>query len=184
MNTDRTTPIGGSIDNYLKGETQVEDHVIHLLFAANRWEAAAGIRESIVRGITVVVDRYSYSGAVYSAAKHNPSLSLEWAWQQEIGLPQPDMCIFLDIDTEAAEQRGGFGTERYETQKMQNNVKELFQQLRALPCGDVIWQVNAGRSLEEVEQDVLTTVMARCLDSESLRLPLRSLRGMATSGKA
>lgn len=27
------------IDSYLKGESEIEDHVIHLLFSANRWEA-------------------------------------------------------------------------------------------------------------------------------------------------
>jgi dTMP kinase len=40
MFPDRTTPIGKMIDNYLKGEAEQEDHVIHLLFSANRWEAA------------------------------------------------------------------------------------------------------------------------------------------------
>lgn len=36
---DRTTPIGQMINGYLNGETEQEDHVIHLLFSANRWEA-------------------------------------------------------------------------------------------------------------------------------------------------
>jgi dTMP kinase len=27
------------IDSYLKSQTEMEDHVIHLLFSANRWEA-------------------------------------------------------------------------------------------------------------------------------------------------
>lgn len=37
---DRTTPIGQMINSYLTGGTDTEDHVIHLLFSANRWEAA------------------------------------------------------------------------------------------------------------------------------------------------
>jgi len=37
---DRTTVIGKMIDAYLKGEASQEDHVIHLLFSANRWELA------------------------------------------------------------------------------------------------------------------------------------------------
>lgn len=37
---DRTTPIGAMIDSYLKGQSEQDDHVIHLLFSANRWEAA------------------------------------------------------------------------------------------------------------------------------------------------
>lgn len=36
---DRTTPIGQMIDAYLKSSVDMEDHVIHLLFSANRWEA-------------------------------------------------------------------------------------------------------------------------------------------------
>ncbi|KAK4090580.1 hypothetical protein Purlil1_5252 [Purpureocillium lilacinum] len=37
---DRSTPIGQMIDAYLKSDVAMEDHVIHLLFSANRWEAA------------------------------------------------------------------------------------------------------------------------------------------------
>jgi dTMP kinase len=37
---DRTTTIGQMIDGYLKSNVEMEDHVIHLLFSANRWEAA------------------------------------------------------------------------------------------------------------------------------------------------
>ena len=36
---DRTTSIGKSINSYLQGTTELEDHAIHLLFSANRWEA-------------------------------------------------------------------------------------------------------------------------------------------------
>lgn len=37
--TDRSTPIGQMIDAYLKSDVEMDDHVIHLLFSANRWEA-------------------------------------------------------------------------------------------------------------------------------------------------
>lgn len=35
---DRTTPIGQMIDAYLQQNKDLEDHTVHLLFAANRWE--------------------------------------------------------------------------------------------------------------------------------------------------
>lgn len=36
---DRSTPVTGSqINNYLKNNLNMDDHVIHLLFSANRWE--------------------------------------------------------------------------------------------------------------------------------------------------
>jgi thymidylate kinase len=37
---DRTTSIGKMIDAYLRSESDLDDHAIHLLFAANRWELA------------------------------------------------------------------------------------------------------------------------------------------------
>ena len=39
VTADRSTPIGQMIDSYLKSDVTMEDHVIHLLFSANRWEA-------------------------------------------------------------------------------------------------------------------------------------------------
>jgi len=158
VQSDRTTPIGKSIDAYLKGESQQEDHVIHLLFSANRWEAATSIRTAIEEGTTVVIDRYYYSGIVYSAAKGNPTLSLKWARQPEIGLPLPDLCLFLDIAPEAAATRGGFGSEKYETSAMQKKVRELFYNMMKLPDGQHMKVVDAGRSVAEVEKDVMENV--------------------------
>ena len=40
LTADRTTPLGKQIDSYLKQEQQLDDHAIHLLFSANRWEHA------------------------------------------------------------------------------------------------------------------------------------------------
>ena len=35
---DRSTPIGQLIDSYLRSQSEMDDHTIHLLFSANRWE--------------------------------------------------------------------------------------------------------------------------------------------------
>ncbi|KAK4981846.1 Thymidylate kinase [Elasticomyces elasticus] len=157
---DRTTPIGQMIDNYLRGQSQQEDHVIHLLFSANRWEAAESIRTAIKSGTTVIIDRYYYSGIVYSAAKNNPTLSLDWARHPEIGLPRPDACIFLDLAAAEAARRGGYGEERYEKREMQDRVRELFARLQKLgsPDKDGFFQVEAGAPVDEVEAAILGIV--------------------------
>ncbi|KAK5631120.1 hypothetical protein RRF57_006835 [Xylaria bambusicola] len=123
---DRTTPIGQMIDSYLKGDAEIEDHVIHLLFSANRWEAAQKIRTELEAGHTVICDRFYHSGIVYSAAKQLPSLSLSWAKAPELGLPRPDMVLFLDLEESVARSRGGWGGEVYEKGEMQRRVRELF----------------------------------------------------------
>jgi len=57
-----------------------------------------------------VVDRYSYSGAAYSASK---GLDVDWCIAPERGLPAPDLVVFLSLSPGEAAARGGFGEERY-----------------------------------------------------------------------
>ncbi|KAI0534923.1 thymidylate kinase-domain-containing protein [Xylaria digitata] len=140
---DRTTPIGQMIDSYLKGEAEIEDHVIHLLFSANRWEAAKKIRTELEAGHTIICDRFYHSGIVYSAAKQLPSLSLSWAKAPEIGLPRPDMVLFLDLEESVARSRGGWGGEVYEMGEMQRRVRELFW---GLSMGDLGTAVSASKA--------------------------------------
>lgn len=72
---DRTTTIGGIIDKYLKQEAHVCDEAIHLLFTANRWEKKSEMEKLLKKGVTLVVDRYSYSGIVYSSIKKSEFFS-------------------------------------------------------------------------------------------------------------
>jgi dTMP kinase len=152
----RSTPIGQMLNAYLSGQSEVEDHVVHLLFSANRWEMAAQISRWIAEGITVVVDRYYYSGCVYSAAKAIPGLGLEWARHPDVGLPRPDLCVFLDVSPETAAQRGGYGVEKYEQAEFQARVRELFEVMWRHPDeeNDVV-VVNADRGMEDVERTIL-----------------------------
>jgi thymidylate kinase len=66
---DRTTSMGVMINSYLQSKTEMDDGAIHLLFAANRWEKKKAMEAALAEGITLVVDRYSYSGVAFTAAK-------------------------------------------------------------------------------------------------------------------
>lgn len=172
---DRRTPTGQLINSYLQGQAQQDDHSIHLLFSANRWEAAQGIISDLSDGFTIIVDRYSYSGAVYSAAKDCPDLSLSWAWQPEVGLPRPDLLLFLSISSDEVAKRGGFGEERYETGAMQNRVRQLFDCLLRMNHGHEILVVDAGCSIEQVAQKILSPTLDLLSNAKSLN-PLETLR--------
>lgn len=74
----------------------------------------------------MICDRYYHSGIVYSAAKRNPHLGLAWARGPEVGLPRPDLVLFLDLDEGRARARGGWGAEAYEREETQRRVRELF----------------------------------------------------------
>ncbi|KAK1082343.1 Thymidylate kinase, partial [Friedmanniomyces endolithicus] len=122
--------------------------------------SAAEIERLIAAGTTVVLDRYYYSGIVYSAAKRVDGMDLKWCRQPEVGLPRPDVCVFLDVDTEVAKRRGGFGEERYENAEMQGRVRELFAELQARGRheGDDIVVVDAGMEVEEVQNRIWRVV--------------------------
>lgn len=180
---DRTTRIGKMINEYLTSsstseeeEVEVEDHVIHLLFSANRWEkvfvflpfyyalkilttSSQAMKSAIESGQTLIIDRYYYSGMVYSAAKHIPSMPLSWCRQPDVGLPRPDLCIFLDISAEEAAKRGGYGTEKYEKKEMQDRVRVLFDEVmgKGEESEDFV-RIDAGAGVEEVQQRIRDAV--------------------------
>lgn len=156
---DRTSPIGKMIDSYLQDSIQIDDHAIHLLFAANRWEKSKWIQDNLSNGYTIVCDRYYHSGMVYSAAKNDQSLSLEWARTCDVGLPCPDIVFFLDLEPSEAEKRGGYGAEKYEKKEMQERVRGIFHSLLQLDTQDGRMQmIDAGTSEDVVESKIFNAV--------------------------
>ncbi len=123
------------------------------------------IEETLSAGYTIVCDRYYYSGMIYSAAKQNPSLSLEWARTPEIGLPRPDVVVFLDLDPAEAEKRGGFGDEKYEKKEMQQRVRALFLGLLDSNSAEAEMKVVNAGATEEVVADRIYQRIAGALAS-------------------
>ena len=102
---DRTIPSGKKVSAYLTGELELDDAAVHMLFSQNRWECrlatvlviSTGIlparggtpqplvfccrdklEQALMSGTSLIVDRYAYSGAAYTAAKHIAGLDLQW----------------------------------------------------------------------------------------------------------
>lgn len=142
-------------------------------YESTNFHSSPSIQADLAAGITVVIDRYYYSGCVYSAAKQNASMSLEWCRKPEVGLPRPDLCLFLDISAEDAAKRGGFGTEKYEKKDMQDRVRGLFETLMQKKEGEDFVRIDAGASLEEVAAKVREQA-DRCIERVAKgQLPLR-----------
>ena len=47
---------------------------------------------------------------------------MNWCKQSDVGLPRPDLVLFLTLTPEQAARRGGFGAERYEQTDFQQRV--------------------------------------------------------------
>lgn len=111
-----------------------------------------------------MVDRYSYSGVAFSAAK---GLDLDWCKAPEVGLPAPDLVLYLDISAEVAAARGGYGGERYEKLEFQKKVEQKFKSLK-----DTTWQsVDATQSMDSIQSEIRdwsVKVIQECLDGREL----------------
>lgn len=133
------------------------------------------IQADLEAGTTIIVDRYYYSGCVYSAAKQNPSMSIEWCRKPEVGLPRPDLCLFLDISAEDAAKRGGYGAEKYEKKEIQDRVRELFETMMQRKEGEDFVRIDAGKGMEDVAASIRQEV-DRCIERVAKgQLPLKTV---------
>lgn len=155
---DRSTPIGSIINDYLSKKIELPDRSIHLLFTANRWELEPEIRKLIESGITLIVDRYSYSGIVFTSAKQ--CVDFKWCCGPENGLPKPDLVMFLKLSSEEMIKRSGFGEERYENIEFQNKVDKNYEKFK----NDNFIQVDAAQDISVLTNNLLEKVL-KTIDS-------------------
>jgi dTMP kinase len=124
---DRSTQIGSLIDAYLQRKIEFNDHTIHLLFSANRWECIDSMRTKLLQGYTLIVDRYAYSGVAFSQAK---GLDQIWCQSCDIGLLKPDLVLYFHRGKQS-NCLSYNGDERYETKQFQEKVEFYFEQFRS-----------------------------------------------------
>ncbi|RIA93537.1 dTMP kinase [Glomus cerebriforme] len=175
---DRKTKIGQIINAYLANEYELDDKAIHLLFSVNRWERMKAMKNLLLSGKTLIVDRYAYSGVSYSAAK---GLDLNWCCSPDIGLLSPDVIFFMDLTAEEAEKRGGFGEERYEKKSLQEKVRKIFYMLKEKDSDkDSLWRIlNANQSVELLHKRIVEYSLK--LIEKCSQLPLKEDLWKATS---
>ena len=103
------TPVYGElIARFLRGESgdikSVDPYLVALLYAGDRNDAKTIIKEWLMEGYFVLVDRYVNSNIAFQCAKLNSEserlqlknwiIQLEYHYNQ---LPVPDLNIFLDV---------------------------------------------------------------------------------------
>ncbi len=101
-------PYGDLIAAYLRGDfgdaAGVHPKLAALLFALDRQQGAAEIRDHVDSGNVVVADRYFYSNLAYQRARlagqaERDELA-DWLAMLEFGflnIPRPDLTLFLDV---------------------------------------------------------------------------------------
>lgn len=148
----RESPTGVLIDSYLKGQQKLDDHSIHLLFSANRWELFQDMKRKLESGKNLIIDRYVYSGIAYSAAKS--SMGIEWCKSSDSGLIKPDAVIYMTASDDVMINRPGFGDEIYESKEFQSRVKRNYNKLK-----DDSWStVNSDVSMDALHVNLMKII--------------------------
>ncbi|MFH4976722.1 hypothetical protein AB6A40_003431 [Gnathostoma spinigerum] len=154
---DRSTDLGKFIDRYLKNEVELNAREAHLVFAANRQGVVEKMREKLLSGTTLIVDRYLYSGIAYSMAKGTLNQSMEWAKLHDVGELKPDRILFFDIHPSEVKTRSGFGDERLESLDLQTRVYEYMKML--MSEDEELWKtIEAKKNIDDVTEDVWNAV--------------------------
>lgn len=153
----RTTHTGNLINLYLNYQLDYSNECIHLLFSLNRWELKKKMEELLLKGTTIIVDRYSYSGIAYSMAN---GLELDWAKNTETGLIKPDLVLYLMLPAEQIESRLT-SDEIYENLEFQKKVTSGFEKL----FDETYWKkVDASATEQEVNNTCLDYI-TKCIDN-------------------
>ncbi|MDA3865853.1 MAG: dTMP kinase [Salinivirgaceae bacterium] len=118
-----TPYFGEMISRFLRGEfgkiDQVDPYLVAMLYAGDRFDSAANIREWLDIGSIVLVDRYVMSNIAFQTAKlkdiEAKKRLREWIFKFEYTyyqLPRPGLSMFLDVPISFVKQniendRGG-----------------------------------------------------------------------------
>eukprot|EP00923_Selenidium_pygospionis_P004797 GHVN01007964.1.p1 GENE.GHVN01007964.1~~GHVN01007964.1.p1 ORF type:complete len:218 (+),score=42.63 GHVN01007964.1:74-727(+) len=146
---DRSSDTGKILEQYISKKISLPSRAATMLFSVNRWEKRDAIETMLTNGVTVIADRYSFSGINYG----HSALGLDFGWctSLEDGLTSPDLVYHMDVSPAIVSRRGGFGNELYEKEDVQSKVHhgfKVFSQER-------YWvNVDATQSTEEISQAV------------------------------
>lgn len=150
----RRTALGHLLDEYLKGKhSDIDVRALHLLFTANRLEFEAEMRAKLARGVTLVVDRYAFSGVCYSAAK---GVNVKWCESIEAGILRPDLMFVLHCDPEVTALRAGYGEERHERKDFQARLHRIMIEMDKSDYAHSVHEMDvSAMQIDEVHSEIL-----------------------------
>lgn len=152
---DYQTDVGKLIDKYLNyAEMPANPEVLHLLYAANRYEIRDVINFHLNDGYVVIMNRYYQSNLVYGYVN---GLDIEWLSILDENMPRSDLTIILDVPVQITEKRGTpeNGNRFGHAKEFIEKVREAFLTLAEKEKWKVI---DATRSKEDIHRDIIGIV--------------------------
>jgi dTMP kinase len=152
---DYQTDVGQIIYKYLnQAEMPSNPEVLHLLYAANRYEIRDVINFHLNDGYVVIMNRYFQSNIVYGSVN---GLEIRWLYTLDENMPRSDLTIILDVPVQITEKRDTrTAKNRFEDDREFNErVREAFLTLAEKEKWKVI---DAARSKEDIHNDIIRIV--------------------------
>ncbi|VDP74063.1 unnamed protein product, partial [Echinostoma caproni] len=118
------------------------------------WERQGDIAAALDEGRHVVVDRYSYSGIVYTAANTTPLSEVDWAWFRatESDLVKPNVILCLTPeDMVEITARDGFGQRPSENASFQSRVLMYYIRLSRELEGEPVKSIDGREQSEKID---------------------------------
>nr|UOX61015.1 MAG: thymidylate kinase [Diabrotica toursvirus 3a] len=150
----RDTNIGKQITKCLNKEISLNPVILHMLFSANRWESKEHLENLIKNNDFVICDRYSYSGIAYSSVV----LDVNLCKKTEIGLPTPDLVIFLDCEVEKLTTRDLFGKELFEKVSYLTKVRNNYLTIKSEDKNIDWFTVQADDTKESIHSQIINYI--------------------------
>lgn len=178
-------PSSALIKMYLGGEfgsnpTDVNAYAASAFFAVDRYASYKKVWGTwYEQGGLVVSDRYTTSNAVHQASKESGQAQedfLKWLYDFEfdkLGLPKPDLTIYLDVPTDFTEKmlraREQATNTKADIHEMDLQYLATCRRTGRLAAAHYGWTVvecvrdGAMRSVEDIHEEIFTHVM-NCLE--------------------
>lgn len=157
-------PTGKLIRQVLRGEHGAFcAHALALLFAADRADhLEREILPALSQGQVVVCDRYVLSSLAYQTTAGVATHLVE---QANAAFGYPDLTVFFDLSVETAAQRRAKRDQKpeiFEVEAFQRQVAARYREQADawLAAGRPIVRLDAGRSFEEVSEELAKLVLA------------------------
>ena len=146
-----TGNIGFFITNYAEGgKRNLAPETEALLFAADRMEHQKKIEEALIKGNTVVSDRYLHSSLAYQGAL---GVDLDWIRKINFKVIMPDLVILLDIDPQSSLERLKNRSKTvFENKDYLKRVRTTY--LKLAENGEMV-VIKGNRDKEQVYRDIL-----------------------------
>ena len=180
-----TQPSSALLKMYLGGEfgsnpTDVNAYAASAFFAVDRYASYKKVWGTwYEQGGLVVSDRYTTSNAVHQASKESGQAQedfLKWLYDFEfdkLGLPKPDLTIYLDVPTDFTEKmlrgREQATNTKADIHEMDLQYLAICRRTGRLAAAHYGWTVvecvrdGAMRSVEDIHEEIFTHVM-NCLE--------------------